>query len=72
MGATQNPELNEVRQYCLCNNSLVKDDRMIGCDNEDCEIQWYHFSCIGISEEPPEDVKWYCDRCKSQMAGLDS
>jgi len=22
---------------------------MVGCDNEDCALEWFHYSCVGIS-----------------------
>ena len=28
------------------------DNPMIACDTPDCPIEWFHFSCVGISEEP--------------------
>ena len=24
---------------------------MIGCDNNFCEYEWFHYSCVGIHEE---------------------
>ena len=25
--------------------------KMIGCDNNFCEYEWFHYSCVGIHEE---------------------
>merc|ERR1719438_337263 len=30
--------------YCLCNQ--VSYGEMIGCDNNDCPIEWFHFGCM--------------------------
>ena len=56
---------------------------MIGCDGEDCEIEWashsfaytvlllketqFHMRCVGLTEAPKNSNKWYCDTCKSKM-----
>ena len=40
---------------------------MIGCDAPDCQIEWFHFSCVGVTEEPQTDEKWFCNECKEQL-----
>eukprot|EP01026_Neomeris_dumetosa_P061623 TRINITY_DN5817_c0_g1_i1.p7 TRINITY_DN5817_c0_g1~~TRINITY_DN5817_c0_g1_i1.p7 ORF type:complete len:108 (-),score=10.49 TRINITY_DN5817_c0_g1_i1:997-1320(-) len=51
-------------RYCTCNRVSFGD--MIMCDNEQCEIQWFHFECVGLSPEsvPPEDLQWFCPQCR--------
>ncbi|ORY76566.1 hypothetical protein BCR35DRAFT_267424, partial [Leucosporidium creatinivorum] len=34
---------------------------LIGCDNEECRIQWYHPSCVGLKGVPNDD--WTCAEC---------
>ena len=34
---------------------------MIGCDNQDCPIEWFHFGCMDLSHKPKG--KWYCPKC---------
>nr|XP_015200914.1 PREDICTED: inhibitor of growth protein 2 [Lepisosteus oculatus] len=46
--------------YCLCNQ--VSYGEMIGCDNEECPIEWFHFSCVGLTYKPKG--KWYCPKCR--------
>ncbi|XP_032352524.1 inhibitor of growth protein 1 isoform X1 [Camelus ferus] len=48
--------------YCLCNQ--VSYGEMIGCDNDECPIEWFHFSCVGLSHKPKG--KWYCPRCRGE------
>ncbi|CAH3152588.1 unnamed protein product, partial [Pocillopora meandrina] len=36
--------------YCLCNQ--VSFGEMIGCDNEECPIEWFHFQCVGLTTKP--------------------
>ena len=49
--------------YCYCGMPEEPDNPMIACDAPDCPIEWFHFSCVGISEEPESDEEWYCDEC---------
>ena len=43
----------------------VSYGEMIGCDNPECQTEWFHFSCVGLTTKPKG--KWYCDRCKDMM-----
>ena len=45
--------------FCSCRG--IEKEPMIACDSPGCPIEWFHFSCVGITEEPKE--KWYCDSC---------
>ncbi|PMD36509.1 hypothetical protein L207DRAFT_600570 [Hyaloscypha variabilis F] len=49
-------------RYCLCNR--VSFGTMIGCENNDCEKEWFHLECVGLSEIPPRTTKWYCPDCR--------
>lgn len=46
--------------YCLCDQ--VSFGEMIGCDNDLCPIEWFHFSCVQLITKPKG--KWYCPRCR--------
>ena len=45
--------------YCICQD--VSWGEMIGCDNNDCPIEWFHFGCMGLTTKPKG--KWYCPKC---------
>jgi hypothetical protein len=45
--------------YCLCHQ--VSFGEMIGCDNPECPIEWFHFQCVGLTSKPKG--KWYCPKC---------
>lgn len=47
--------------YCFCQR--VSFGEMIGCDNDDCKYEWFHWSCVGISSPPKDDEIWYCPDC---------
>ncbi|KAL1282303.1 hypothetical protein QQF64_001106 [Cirrhinus molitorella] len=46
--------------YCLCEQ--VSFGEMIGCDNDECPIEWFHFSCVELNHKPKG--KWYCPKCR--------
>ena len=48
--------------YCLCNQ--VSYGEMIGCDNDECPIEWFHFSCVGLNHKPKG--KWYCPKRRGE------
>ncbi|KAH6816136.1 RING/FYVE/PHD zinc finger superfamily protein [Perilla frutescens var. frutescens] len=45
--------------YCFCNQ--VSYGEMVACDNPDCKIEWFHYGCVGLKEQPKG--KWYCSEC---------
>ena len=45
--------------YCVCQQ--VSYGEMIGCDNNDCPIEWFHFGCMQLTTKPKG--KWYCPKC---------
>ncbi|ANZ77362.1 BA75_04642T0 [Komagataella pastoris] len=49
--------------YCYCQQ--VSYGEMLGCDGIDCTREWFHLSCIGLTQ-PPRG-KWYCDECKLKI-----
>jgi len=46
--------------YCLCRRGFYGN--MVGCDGEDCPIEWFHFECVGLEEQPKGE--WYCPQCR--------
>ncbi|KAM4573058.1 transcription initiation factor TFIID subunit 3 [Odontesthes bonariensis] len=52
-------------QIWICPGCNKPDDGspMIGCD--DCD-DWYHWPCVGVVSEPPEDQQWFCVKCCSK------
>lgn len=51
--------------YCFCQR--VSFGEMIGCDNDDCKFEWFHWSCVGITSPPKDDEVWYCPDCAPKM-----
>src|SRR5277367_3482777 len=49
--------------YCFCQQ--VSFGEMVACDNENCEREWFHLPCVGLTS-PPQG-KWYCDDCLAKM-----
>ncbi|KAF4310564.1 Zinc finger PHD-type protein [Botryosphaeria dothidea] len=61
--AIEDIDPNEPR-YCLCGD--VSYGPMIACDNANCEKEWFHLPCVGLSEDaqPPRRQLWYCPPCR--------
>ena len=53
---------NDDQLYCYCQKVSFGD--MVGCDNDNCEYQWFHWSCIGLKSEPDPKSEWLCPTCK--------
>ncbi|XP_062109026.1 PHD finger protein ING1 [Humulus lupulus] len=47
--------------YCSCKQ--VSYGEMVACDNPSCSIEWFHFGCVGLKEQPKG--KWYCPDCST-------
>ena len=57
------PEVNEV--YCCCKGP--DEGEMIGCDNKNCVIQWFHADCLMITSIPKG--QWFCPDCRKTRKG---
>ncbi|KAL2860584.1 hypothetical protein BJX68DRAFT_225660 [Aspergillus pseudodeflectus] len=60
-GVLEEIDPNEPR-YCLCGD--VSFGTMICCENQDCDREWFHLDCVGLSEVPSRTAKWYCPECR--------
>ena len=50
------------RNYCICNQ--VAFGNMIKCDNDYCRPEWFHYSCVNISQPPKGN--WLCPVCQQK------
>ncbi|KAK6465626.1 Ing1-like protein [Scheffersomyces coipomensis] len=64
-GPSNNGEDADNNLYCFCQR--VSFGEMIGCDNDDCKYEWFHWSCVGITSPPKDDEIWYCPDCAPKM-----
>ena len=46
--------------WCSCQQH-IEDSQLIGCDNANCPIQWFHLPCVGLTVVPED--KWFCSSC---------
>ena len=53
-------DTSEMPKWCLCNEPEY--GKMIMCDNEACDIGWYHYGCINMKRKPRG--RWICPKCK--------
>ena len=38
---------------------------VLGCDGDDCPIEWFHWQCVGLSRTPTTE-KWLRPHCKDE------
>ncbi|KAG5681601.1 hypothetical protein PVAND_011017 [Polypedilum vanderplanki] len=55
------------RVYCYCRRPYDDLQGMIGCDGPNCQIEWFHFECVGILVPPKGN--WFCPQCQKEMTG---
>ena len=51
--------IDNVQLYCYCQQAA--EGEMVGCDADNCKIEWFHLTCSNLSKIPTG--KWYCDDC---------
>ena len=51
-------------KYCICQQP--SQGQMIGCDSDSCRYEWFHYACVGVSEEPED---WLCPECRIKAGG---
>jgi inhibitor of growth protein 3 len=51
--------------YCFCQKVSFGD--MVGCDNDNCKYQWFHWTCVGLKNEPAGE--WLCPECRKLPKG---
>ncbi|KAI7891879.1 uncharacterized protein EV154DRAFT_419711, partial [Mucor mucedo] len=49
--------------YCYCQQ--VSFGEMIACENEQCDVEWFHLECAGL-KTPPKGA-WYCNTCANEL-----
>lgn len=56
----QDDDADDSKLYCTCQR--VSHGDMVACDNEDCPYEWFHWPCVGLTQEPKG--RWLCDHCR--------
>lgn len=52
-------------KFCFCREGF--HGLMIECGNKDCEIEWFHDTCVGLNKKPDPDEEWVCSVCTEAM-----
>ncbi|KAI8990670.1 hypothetical protein BD414DRAFT_484433 [Trametes punicea] len=52
-------DADDGKTYCFCDG--VSYGEMIACDDEECEREWFHIACVGLTVVP--ESTWYCSAC---------
>lgn len=65
-GSDDDEMLADPKKYCICDRPAF--GRMLGCDGQGCEKQWFHLRCLGLSEAPKAEF-WFCAGCVRRRQG---
>ena len=49
--------------YCSCKRVAFGD--MIACDNDECPVEWFHYSCVNLTRKPRNS--WVCPSCSYNL-----
>jgi len=50
---------------CICRKVYDDtEDRVVGCDNQNCPFVWLHFKCVNLKRAPKKTSTWYCPDCR--------
>lgn len=55
---------DEETTYCICQQPSFGE--MVACDNPNCQYEWFHWECVGLTE-PPTGT-WFCPTCAAQRS----
>ena len=56
--------IDDEEVWCYC-QKFIPDTTLIGCDNNNCKVQWFHMTCIGLDVAPTDS--WFCPACKQNL-----
>ena len=54
--------------FCLC--GAEDTDEMILCDDNDCQHRWFHYICVGITEDTVPRGDWFCLNCTGTVQAV--
>lgn len=47
--------------YCYCQKP--SHGQMVACDNDECQLEWFHLECVGLTAAPTGE--WLCPDCRA-------
>lgn len=56
-------DASDVVSYCYKNCKRTDSAKLIGCDGDNCDIEWFHVECVGLSPESVPTGGWTCPPC---------
>ena len=57
------------KTWCYCGQD-ESYDKIIACEHPDCEVEWFHYSCIGLTKELVSDGDWFCPDCQTSTQSI--
>ena len=62
-----NLDVTDDGQRCYCKKG-ESYDYMIGCDGDNCPIEWFHLSCLHLTLNQIPHGKWLYPECKTSSS----
>lgn len=67
-------KVKQTLTYCICNIDREKyheiKSNMVKCANSKCSYEWFHYSCLNVSEDHIFSKIWHCNACKRTKTTL--
>ena len=60
MSASSKSSAQDAIYRCDCGDPEASE-KWIRCDGDDCLVEWYHWECVQVTDEPAGD--WFCPKC---------
>jgi hypothetical protein len=48
----------------LQSGRTTRQQTLTAVNEQNCEKEWFHIECVGLSEIPARTTKWYCPQCR--------
>lgn len=58
-------ENNDVSNHTIPTFDPPKNNT--NCFSKQCDKEWFHLDCVGLSEVPSRTAKWYCPDCRVKL-----
>ena len=62
---TDNVDLDISSAHCYCRRP-AEFDNLVECSSSLCRINWFHYSCVGLTEATIPNGEWICPRCHGE------
>eukprot|EP01083_Nonionella_stella_P069326 184771_1 len=66
VNANVTPPFSSTQEDLFCTCQKPSYGEMVACDNPQCKVEWFHYSCVGLKQKPAGD--WFCPACSKSLS----